>query len=524
MQYSDKFADLTDPESRGAGWTGRPRPRPRPTAQLHRVRHRHRPRGDLLPRRPVRRGRPPDRPRRGRRAARGRLGQVLRGRPAVRRRARTPPGSTRPARLYQGMINQIENAYEEADGTPLGIDHDTEVEDIYDAVLTASVDEDLSAHLLPVERRLGGRRSRATRSPRMLCPGWMLGVIEGNAAGVRAGTSPNVFPGGGGNWGGSYLTVPTQGEHPEEAKALAAWLTAPEQQIKAFTAKGTFPSQVERAGERRAARHHERVLQRRPDRRDPRRTAPTAIDRDAVQGPELLRDPPRGPGRPHPGRRRRDGRRRRRPGRRPSTDVRVARPELTGASHRWRSPRRAGRPGQPGPAPVRRRPADDPEGAACPSSPAEARTGHLGAPPSHAASPSASGWAGGTSRLSPYLYISPVLPPVRRHRAVPARVHRVRLGARLAPHRRARASSSGCENFVDVARPAAVLDRAAQHLQHLPAVLGAPGDRRDRDRRDAGRQPARQDLLADGRAAALRRRAGRGVADLLASCSPTSPA
>ncbi|HEX6249560.1 MAG TPA: extracellular solute-binding protein, partial [Nocardioidaceae bacterium] len=42
-----------------------------------------------------------------------------------------------------------------------------------------------------------------------------------------------------------YLTVPTQSKHPEEAKALAAWLTAPEQQVKAFKSKGTFPSQVE---------------------------------------------------------------------------------------------------------------------------------------------------------------------------------------------------------------------------------------------------------------------------------------
>ena len=55
----------------------------------------------------------------------------------------------------------------------------------------------------------------------------------------------STFPGGGGNWGGSYLTVPTQSEHPEEAMALANWLTAPEQQIKAFIAKGTFPSQVD---------------------------------------------------------------------------------------------------------------------------------------------------------------------------------------------------------------------------------------------------------------------------------------
>ena len=79
----------------------------------------------------------------------------------------------------------------------------------------------------------------------MACPGWMLGVIEGNAEGVEGWDIANVFPGGGGNWGGSYLTVPTQGEHVEEAKALAKWLTAPEQQVKAFEAKGTFPSQVD---------------------------------------------------------------------------------------------------------------------------------------------------------------------------------------------------------------------------------------------------------------------------------------
>ena len=72
----------------------------------------------------------------------------------------------------------------------------------------------------------------------------MLGVIEGNAAGVKGWDIANTFPGGGGNWGGSFLTVPSQSEHPEEAKKLAAWLTAPEQQLRAFQAKGPFPSQV----------------------------------------------------------------------------------------------------------------------------------------------------------------------------------------------------------------------------------------------------------------------------------------
>ncbi|MDX3192565.1 extracellular solute-binding protein [Streptomyces sp. MN03-5084-2B] len=79
----------------------------------------------------------------------------------------------------------------------------------------------------------------------MLTPSWMLGVIKGNAAGVKGWDVADVFPGGGVNSGGSYLTVPKQSKHPREAQALAEWLTAPEQQLKAFKATGNFPSQVE---------------------------------------------------------------------------------------------------------------------------------------------------------------------------------------------------------------------------------------------------------------------------------------
>jgi cellobiose transport system substrate-binding protein len=71
----------------------------------------------------------------------------------------------------------------------------------------------------------------------------MVGVIEGNAKGVKGWDVANTFPGGGGNWGGSYLTVPKQSAHPKEAQVLAAWLTAPEQQVKAFKKVGAFPSQ-----------------------------------------------------------------------------------------------------------------------------------------------------------------------------------------------------------------------------------------------------------------------------------------
>jgi cellobiose transport system substrate-binding protein len=144
--------------------------------------------------------------------------------------------------VYNAMVNQMPNAYEQEDGTVVATSN-PEVREAYDMVTQASADG-LSAHL--------GQWSDDWTSSfqtdgfaTMPCPSWMLGVIEGNASGVEGWDIANTFPGGGGNWGGSYLTVPTQSEHPEEAKALAAWLTAPEQQIKAFVAKGTFPSQQE---------------------------------------------------------------------------------------------------------------------------------------------------------------------------------------------------------------------------------------------------------------------------------------
>ncbi len=139
---------------------------------------------------------------------------------------------------YQGMINQVEAAYENPDSGE--IDIDPQVEDLYNQVLEASATQ--SAHLGQwSDDWFAGLSNGAFAT--MLCPGWMLGVISGNAEGVDGWRIANTFPGGGGNWGGSYLTVPANGEHVAAAQELADWLTSPETQIKAFENAGTFPSQ-----------------------------------------------------------------------------------------------------------------------------------------------------------------------------------------------------------------------------------------------------------------------------------------
>lgn len=139
-----------------------------------------------------------------------------------------------------GHGQQVPNAYENADGTIIATEN-AEVKALYDKVLAASA-KGLSANLAQWSDDWTGSFQRDGFATRV-CPSWMLGVIEGNAAGVKGWDIANTFPGGGGNWGGSFLTVPTQGKNPDAAKKLADWLTAPEQQIKAFKSKGTFPSQ-----------------------------------------------------------------------------------------------------------------------------------------------------------------------------------------------------------------------------------------------------------------------------------------
>ncbi len=141
---------------------------------------------------------------------------------------------------YQGMINQVEAAYEDPDSGDIIATDNAEVEDIYNQVLDASAAQ--SAHLGQWSDDWFAGLSNGAYAT-MLCPGWMLGVISGNAEGVTGWDVANVFPNGGGNWGGSYLTVPANGANVEEAQKLADWLTAPEQQIKAFVNAGTFPSQ-----------------------------------------------------------------------------------------------------------------------------------------------------------------------------------------------------------------------------------------------------------------------------------------
>ena len=143
--------------------------------------------------------------------------------------------------VLQGIVNQIEFTYTEEDGTVIATEN-PEIKAAYELVTERAVPNAAYAGQWSDDwfAALANGEFAA-----MLCPGWMLGVISGNAEDTTGWDIADVFPNGGGNWGGSYLTVPANGANVEAALALADWLTAPEQQMKAFANAGTFPSQLE---------------------------------------------------------------------------------------------------------------------------------------------------------------------------------------------------------------------------------------------------------------------------------------
>ncbi|MDX3661599.1 ABC transporter substrate-binding protein [Streptomyces sp. ID05-26A] len=147
------------------------------------------------------------------------------------------------AQVYNAMHNQLETGYYDK-SDKLVVDSNADIKKNWTAV-TAAVGKGQSARLgaFSNEWNTGFKLGKfATKT----CPSWMLGVVESQAGPENKGkwAVTDAFPNGGGNWGGSYLTVPKQSKNAKKAAELAAWLTAPEQQIKAFKAKGTFPSQV----------------------------------------------------------------------------------------------------------------------------------------------------------------------------------------------------------------------------------------------------------------------------------------
>lgn len=76
-------------------------------------------------------------------------------------------------------------------------------------------------------------------------PSWMLGIIQENSGAENSGKwNIAAVPGGAGNWGGSWVAVPSQSKYPEAAAKLAEWLTSASSQVAAFKKSGPLPTNL----------------------------------------------------------------------------------------------------------------------------------------------------------------------------------------------------------------------------------------------------------------------------------------
>ncbi len=146
--------------------------------------------------------------------------------------------------VWNSMVNQLPEGYYTADGE-LNVEDNADLKERFELLGTAVADGQSAAQAAWDWN--GGKSFVDGTFATFVCPGWMLGVVQGNteAGGGDASTGwdfADVFPGGAANWGGAFLSVAETSEHKEAAAALADWLTQPEQQVAQFDAAGTFPS------------------------------------------------------------------------------------------------------------------------------------------------------------------------------------------------------------------------------------------------------------------------------------------
>ena len=144
--------------------------------------------------------------------------------------------------VYKAILDQTEEGYfAKADDSFIG-DKNDKVEQAF--TLAASLAEKKqTGALAPFSQDWNVALKQASFAT-TTCPAWALALIKAGAGDEASGKwDVAAAPGGGGNWGGSFLAVPKQTEHPKEAYELAKWLTAPEQQKRIFKETGNLPSE-----------------------------------------------------------------------------------------------------------------------------------------------------------------------------------------------------------------------------------------------------------------------------------------
>jgi cellobiose transport system substrate-binding protein len=142
---------------------------------------------------------------------------------------------------YNSILMQSgDHTYFDTDDN-LVIEDNPAVKDAWDAALAMS-EAGISAKLKSFSNEWNAGFKNGSFAT-IACPAWMTGYITEQAGDENAGKwDIATVPGGGGNWGGSFLAVPTSSDHQDLAIELVDFLTSADGQLAAFDEVGNLPS------------------------------------------------------------------------------------------------------------------------------------------------------------------------------------------------------------------------------------------------------------------------------------------
>ena len=142
--------------------------------------------------------------------------------------------------VYNAMIGQINPAYYDASGNVIAATN-PKVKAAWDLTMQGiAAGESAGFAAFSNDWNTGYKKgSFAT----VTCPAWMMGYIQGQAPNTKGKWDIASVPGTGGNWGGSFLAVPSQSKNAAQAADLVKFLTSPAAEAYVFKQTGNLPSQ-----------------------------------------------------------------------------------------------------------------------------------------------------------------------------------------------------------------------------------------------------------------------------------------
>ncbi|MEU0031860.1 ABC transporter substrate-binding protein [Streptomyces sp. NPDC006335] len=141
--------------------------------------------------------------------------------------------------VYNAVLNGESERYYDKSGKVVW-DKSSGVKNAWDVAMSVAT-SNMSAKLKQFDKPWDQGYANASFAT-VACPAWMIGYIQEKSGDAGKGKWDVAAAPTAGNWGGSFIGVPTAGKHQKEAVELAKWLTAPEQQAKVFAKQASFPS------------------------------------------------------------------------------------------------------------------------------------------------------------------------------------------------------------------------------------------------------------------------------------------